>query len=181
MKIIYVPVLLLALSAVTVSSTASADSVPTEVRAQIKALRESIKQLKRLARGSTARKIISSSSTSGLSDSDGDGIPDVFEQVLKSDSCESDSDGDGISDGDEGKSGSKPDDSSSGEVELTGNITAITSTTVTVDGKTFTATQNTQYLRGATSLSSFQTGDLVELKGKIVSGVLELIKIKSED
>lgn len=163
------------------SADCFADSVSVEVRTQIKALRASIKELKRLARGSTARKIIASSSSSGLLDSDSDGIPDIFEQVLKSNSCQTDSDDDGISDGDEGKSGSKPDDSTSGEVELTGLITALTSSTVTVNGNTFTASESTQYLKGATSLSSFQVGDLVELKGKIRSGVLELIKIKKED
>lgn len=174
-------VLILGLISIGDVTPVRADSVSTETRTQIKAMRSAIKALKKLARGSAARKIIANSSTSGLSDSDSDGLPDIFEDALGSSSCNDDSDSDGISDDDEGENGSNPDDSSSGEVELKGNISALTSTTVTVDGKTFTAVSTTVYLKGATSLASFSVGDFVELKGRIRSGVLELVKIKPED
>lgn len=177
----YLALAAIGLAMILSGSPAMADSVSTETRTQIKAMKNALKALKRLARGSAARKIISGTSHSGFSDSDSDGLPDVFEDALGSSSCDDDSDHDGISDDDEGKNGSNPDDSSSGEVELKGNISALTSTTVTVGGKTFTAVASTVYLKGATSLASFTVGDLVELKGRIRSGVLELVKIKRDD
>jgi hypothetical protein len=177
----YVSLTAIGLALILSGTQASADSITTETRAQIKTMKNALKALKRLARGSAARRIIAGTSHSGLSDSDADGLPDIFEDALGSSSCNDDSDNDGISDDDEGKNGSNPDDSSSGEVELKGTITAITATTVTVGTKTFTAVSSTIYLKGATSLASFAVGNFVELKGRIKGAVLELVKIKIED
>lgn len=162
-------------------SSAVADSTGDQTKQEVKDLKATLKRLKRLAAKSSGRKVLGSSSAKGLADSDDDGLPDVYENALGSSACDSDSDRDGISDGDESKSGSKPDDSSSGEIEVKGLISAITSTTVTVSGNTYVATETTDFLKGATSLASFSVGDLVELKGRLINGVLELIKIKADD
>lgn len=159
-----------------------ADSETDQAKASANRIKSELKTLKRLARKSKIRTALANFSTrnKSLDDSDSDGLPDVIENALGSSSCDSDSDDDGISDDDEGHSGSNPDDSSSGEVEIKGNISAISETTVTVDGKTFTVNSNTQYEDGA-SLSAYHVGDRVEVSGKIISGVLTLKKIKIED
>jgi hypothetical protein len=177
----YLAICAISLTLLLPGSPASADRLTSETRTQIRNMKNALKALKRLARVSAVRKIIAGTSQSGLSDSDSDGLPDIFEDALGSNSCSSDSDNDGISDDDEGKNGSNPDDSSSGEVELKGSVIAITETTVTVGTRTFTAVSSTKYLKGATSLASFSVGDFVELKGRIRSGLLELVKIKIED
>lgn len=174
-------VALLSLAMVFRVPVAFADRLSSQTKSEVKELRAALKKLKRRVSKAAARKTLASISTSGLADSDGDGLPDLFELAIGSSSCDSDSDGDGISDDDESESGSEPDDADSGEIELKGAISGLTETTVTVDGNTFVATESTSYLDGATSLASFEIGDLVEVKGELQGGVLNLIKIKIED
>jgi hypothetical protein len=174
-------VALLALMSVQSPPEASADAVTSRTKREARELRAVVKRLKRLATQSSGRRTLGTLSSAGLTDSDGDGLPDLYEDILGSNSCDDDSDDDGISDGDEGRSGSRPDDSSSGEVEIEGTISAITSSTVTVAGSTFVTTPSTVYRDGATSLASFSVGDRVEVKGRLNSGVLQLVRIKLED
>lgn len=173
--------ILMAASCIGFTSNALADSVENEIKQEVKDLKSTIKRLKRLAAKSAGRRALGALKAPGLTDSDSDGLPDAYENAIGSNSCDSDSDDDGISDDDESKSGSRPDDSTSGEIEAKGTITAITSTTVTLDGNTYVATGTTQYLKGATSLASFSVGDLVEVKGVVKNGVIELVKIKADD
>lgn len=159
-----------------------ADSETDQAKTSANRIKSELKTLKRLARKSKIRIALAKFATrnKSLDDSDSDGLPDVIENALGSSSCDSDSDDDGISDDDEGHSGSNPDDSSSGEVEIKGNISAITDTTVTVEGQVFTISTNTQYEDGS-SLSAYHVGDRVEVSGRIISGILTLRKIKIED
>ena len=162
---------------------ASNDSSEIEkAKSTLKVLKTKLKEFRRSMKNSKVRAALSSSESSlrGLDDSDSDGLPDLYEHALDSNSCDSDSDDDGINDHDEGSAGSKPNNPDSGEIEIKALITDITSTTVTVDGHIFTVYSGTDF-RDGSSLASYSIGDLVEVKGELLNGVLTLIKIHKDD
>lgn len=167
----------LALSFETASASPKTDAI-----ASAKQVLSQIRKLRRLIGKPGVRQRLAdfSGGRSGLTDSDSDGLPDFLEDVEGTDACEGDSDGDGVEDGDESHSGSDPEDGDEGEVELRGNIVAITVNTVTVGNYTFTTYSGTEFEGGA-SLADFQVGDYVEVEGYSVSGVLTLKKINLED
>lgn len=171
----------LVLTLVLSVSFAMAETPEQQALASAKVIKAQSRILKRLARKASVRTALSKLSSRGWDDSDSDGLADDIEHAFGSNSCDSDSDHDGISDHQEGSSGSNPDDSSSGEIELKDVITAITDTTVTVGGKLFTVSDTTRFERGATSLASFHVGDLVEISGRNVSGVLTIKVIKTDN
>lgn len=161
---------------------ATAQSEVANAKRSIATIKKEIRKLKKLRTRAGVRAELAkvTASTRDFRDSDGDSLPDIIENVEGSDSCLDDSDSDGISDGDEVDSGSRPDDSTSTEVEVKSTITAITDSTVTVKGYVFTVTPTSRFKPG-TSLSSFKIGDFVEASGRAVSGVLTLKKLAIED
>ena len=181
LKLVVLSVLLVGL--VSQSAFAAPATNPSkEAVATAKRIAKEIKKLRRLMvkTGVRQRMAAYSASQTDFDDSDGDGMLDFIEDAEGSNSCSADSDNDGIEDGDESESGSDPEDGSNGEVELKGNITAITATTVEVGGYVFTVSATTEF-EGGTSLASFSVGNYVEVEGKIVSGVMTLKHIKLED
>lgn len=173
--------LIIMLSIAFCVSSVMAETSEQQAVSSAKRVKAEIKLLRKLARKSKVRIALAALSSRGWDDSDSDGLSDVLEDAMGTNSCDDDSDHDGISDHDEGSSGSNPDDSSSGEIELKDFITAITDTTVTVGGKVFTVSDSTEFERGATSLASFHVGDKVEISGRLVSGLLTIRKIKTDD
>jgi len=140
------------------------------------------KILKRLAKLSPAvlQSLLAKNSVATLTDSDSDGLPDLFEDFEDTDACDDDSDNDGISDGDEGNGGSDPGDDDEGEINITGAITAITSTTVTVGSYTCT-TDGSSTFGDKSGLADYIVGDNVELECELKSSVLTLKHISEED
>jgi hypothetical protein len=138
-----------------------------------------LKKIRKLALKSPRVKralMVAAAKARGLADSDSDGVPDAFENARGSNSCDIDSDDDEIKDGDD----RDPGDPSSAEVEIKNTISAITATTVTVGDYTFTINDSTVY-RDGSSLSDYEVGDLVEVKGRKTGDTLFLRRIKKDD
>jgi hypothetical protein len=159
-----------------------ADSNSDRATRSFKRIRSELKILKKLARkkGVSQKLAALGASARELKDSDNDDLPDILEGVQNTNACSSDSDDDGISDGDESDSGSNPNNDSSGEVELTSTISALTSNTITVGNYTCTANESTVY-RDGSSLSFYAVGNKVEVKCRKSGGILYLTRIKLED
>ncbi|RME60050.1 MAG: hypothetical protein D6780_04110, partial [Candidatus Dadabacteria bacterium] len=103
----------------------------------------------------------------GLSDSDGDGLPDAVEGAAGGDACKADSDGDGVSDGDEVEHGGDVSDDSDGE-EIEGIIESISDDSITVNSTTFVITSDTELIdeeKNSLEISDFSAGDCVEVEG----------------
>ncbi len=144
--------------------------------AAAKEIRKRIVKLRKLFNNASVRSAVIAAGVGKSDDSDSDGVPDFMEDSLGSSSCDTDSDDDGIDDGDD----SNPDDSGEGELGVTGAITAITSTTVTVGSYTCTVA-DTSDLGGKSVLTDYLVGDVVELECRLVSSVLTIDSIHAED
>lgn len=165
---------LLLATPVIAKAQSSAVNTPGVLVGQIS---KKLKELKKFPRNRVKSALRAEAAKSrGLADSDGDRVPDAFENVSGSNACDIDSDDDGIPDGDD----KKPGDSSSAEIEIKNTISAITGTTVTVGDYTFTINDSTVY-RDGSSLSYYAVGNLVEVKGRITGDTLFLRSIKKDD
>lgn len=152
-----------------------------EAKSLVKKIKRDQRKLQRLLNSAAVMTAVNAATVSDdLQDSDDDGLPDIFEHARGSDACNHDSDDDGIDDGDEANGGSSPNDPGEGEVEVTGAISAIDATTVTVDGHTCTADSSTDF-GGETGLSSYEVNDVVEIHCALQSSVLILTRIQSEN
>lgn len=148
-------------------------------QANIKAYKKLVKKLGKLS-PAVLGALLAKPVIATLDDSDSDGLPDILEHSENTNACDDDSDDDGIDDGDEGSGGSDPNDDDEGEINVTGLITAITSTTVTVGAYTCT-TDDSSTFGDKSGLGDYIVGDNVELECELKSSVLTLKDIHEED
>jgi hypothetical protein len=76
------------------------------------------------------------------------------------------------------------DDDDDDEMEVTGEITALSDTSITVNGQTFTLNAETGFFLSGNDpgvLADFEVGDTVELKAELVDGVWVVTRLKMED
>lgn len=103
-------------------------------------------------------------------DNDDDGLPDIYEDADGSNSCSSDSDQDGTPDGEDGDEG---------EGEYKGTITSYAAGTLVIAGATLTVNDSTSF--EDLTENDLDPGQCVEVKGRLISGVLTATRIKAED
>jgi len=178
-------IILLAVSMFLVTGNVVATPKNTKGKIQetsnlLKAYKKIVNKLSKKVDPAVLKALLDKPIASGLEDSDSDGLPDILEHSEHTNACDSDSDDDGIDDGDEGHGGSDPGDDEEGEINTTGAIAAITSTTVTVGVYTCTVDGLSDFGDQA-SLSDYEVGDNVELECELKSNVLTLKSISEED
>jgi hypothetical protein len=86
--------------------------------------------------------------------------------------------------GNNGNGGGGGDDDEDDEQEVTGVIEDLTATSITIDGQTFTLTDNTLFLfedKTEATFDDFAVGDTVELKAKLVDDEWVVIRVKLEE
>jgi hypothetical protein len=154
----------------------------------IKMQRQIAKKFSRLTPQARAAVMLARSGKS--TDSDGDNVPDNFEETTGR--CDSDSDDDGIDDGDEFEDGTDPSDDDSDddghsdgdELEVHSEIQAITSNNLTLAGQTFILNGSTEYLdddNNSIASSTFKVGDCVEVEGHLSGSDKIADKVKQDD
>jgi hypothetical protein len=118
-------------------------------------------------------------------DSDSDGVSDLYERARGSDLCSIDSDGDGVDDGEDQYEDS-PDGDGDGnpdgaEVGAKGTITSFVDPTLIVGGKTFTVTPQTVFRGRNFTKESLVAGQCIEVEGHGLNGANTADKIKKDD
>lgn len=112
-------------------------------------------------------------------DSDGDGVSDIFEAGRGSDLCDSDSDDDGVDDGDDNY---EDDGDKTEDAQANGEITSFADPALTVNGKTFTITDQTSFRAPLSSKDDLVAGLCVEVEGyKNSSDALIAKKVKKSN
>ena len=112
------------------------------------------------------------------SDSDSDGVSDLFEQVRGSNLCSADSDSDGV---DDSQDGYENDDNRTGFTETRGTVTSFADPTLVVNGKSFTITDSTRFRKGLSSKSDLTVGTCVKVEGYVDASSLNIAtKVEKE-
>jgi hypothetical protein len=111
-------------------------------------------------------------STKYGANSDGDSLPDIYEEAIGSNLCSEDSDGDGRDD---------DTDDDEGEVEIKGLVTSFATPTLVVGDKRFTLTASTIFRGSGFDASDLIPGACIEIKGRVQNDSLNAVRIKRED
>ena len=150
--------------AIAFSATAHAAPAYSSTASAAKNLRKSqLKLAKSVAALSTTdREKLKVTLKSVGTDSDNDGVSDIFEAASGSNLCSSDSDGDGTPDANDDY---EDDGNRSGDSKAQGTITSFNDPLLEVAGQTFTITDTTEFKGKLSSKTDLVVGTCVKVEG----------------
>lgn len=180
MKIFSVSLALLCLLSLPAQAERRASSLraaEAEARKISKAEKELAKRIKRLNAFDRRALKVKRIGT----DSDRDGVSDIFEGAIGSNRCDNDSDDDGVEDGSDSREDEFGKDDGESEFEVKGLITSFSDSSIGIGEASYLITKETRFGGRGFSEEDIEPGVCVQVKGLSTQGENRVQKVELED
>lgn len=114
-------------------------------------------------------------------DTDGDGVSDLVEGAIGSNSCMTDSDSDGFDDGSDSREGTPGTDDGENEFEVKGAVVSFTDSVIVIGSTSYTVSGETRFVGRGFSREDLVPGVCIKVVGLETQGEQKVRKVEVED